>query len=99
MEALFPDGEAEKYIDLLRQVNPPIIGENDRYRLGLRQKGAFVAWAQIVRDKFARPLKDAELARLLNLRFPKLDISERSLRNTSGTAYTHYSSKLKVLLS
>lgn len=90
LEALFPDGEAEKYIGMLRQVNPPIIGDNDRYRLGVRQKGAFVAWAKFVEPHFLEKVPEKRLARLLNERFPGLEISERTLFNLETSAYRRY---------
>lgn len=103
IEDLFESLEvAQLCIDVLKKTEPPIINYDCSFRLGPRMKGAIVAWIDALKDKglINQQIKDAELAILLNQKFPNLELGKdgRSLRNPGSTAYKKYYNSLKSLL-
>lgn len=102
IQAFHNPDRALTYIEMLKKVEPPIIDEEGRYRLGPRQKGAIVAWITILQDKgFLKKINDKQLAELLNEQFPGLELgkSARTLRNPQTTAYTKYHNQLLAILT
>jgi len=87
-------------IEVLQKVEPPIIDKNCNFILGVRSKGAFVAYVQVLnyRNKINyHPVN--VLSKLLNNKFHRLSITDRTLRNPCTKAYHKYLSDLKVLIN
>lgn len=100
-ESLFAEeGDAWTAVDALKRVEPPIINANGDYCLGSKSKGSMVAFANVLKhlNKIPKKIKDDHLARLLNQKFPELEISGRSLRALKTRFYEKYFKQLKLLL-
>lgn len=95
-----PD-KALHYIDVLKKVTPPIIGEQNQYILGDRKKGAIVCWFDILSLKGIAHsnIPPMQKARLLNEMFPGLSITGRSTGNISETAEREYRADLERLIT
>ncbi len=90
------------YLDALKKVEPPVIDNSFHYRLGERQKGAVVAWVEVLRQKgkISR-VNDEILSGLLNKKIKGLNLSTdgRTLRNLGTTAYNKYHNAFLDLIS
>ena len=95
-------GSASIAIEVLKKVTPPIISKDNEFVLGSRSKGAVTAWVSALRSKgyIHNGLKDKEIAPLLNVTLPKLNLGAdgRTLRNTQTTAYKKYYTDILSLL-
>lgn len=89
-------------INVLRTVTPPIINNQDKYNLGSKSKGSFVAWITALKKKglISAKIPDMIIAKHLNERFKGLDLGKdgRTLRNPNTTAYKKYYTTLLNLL-
>lgn len=92
-----------EYIDAmkaLRSVMPPIISDENKYLLGIRQKSAFAAWLSWLQTngKIKSVTLD-ELATLLNEEIEGLDIYKdgSTLTNTTGAASKKYRTQFTKL--
>lgn len=81
----------EKYVKLLKDVEPPVIDDNNRYILGKNSKGALVAWVYALqRRSKIKSIKDATLSNLLVSHFQMDSFDERTLRANPTKAYNQY---------
>jgi hypothetical protein len=88
----------EQCIDALRQVEPPIIGDDGQFILGRNSKSAIVAFADVlIRRGLISPLPDDQLATLLCDQF-SMTIDERTLRANKSKCYLMYFRDLQVLI-
>jgi len=99
-EELFSnENEADSSIQILREVEPPVINQKGHYILGSRSKGSITAWVQAHKQKSKiTTISDKDIAPLLNAAIPGLNIDERTLRNTGTTAYTKYFIQILALI-
>lgn len=102
-DKLFENADVMKFcVDALRNVKPPIINKDNYYLLGERQKGAVVAWADVIKSKGKiKKVNDENLAYILNANFKELNFSEdgRTLREPKTTSYNKYHSQFIALIS
>ena len=101
-QTIFKDPEkASYYIEVLRKVTPPIIGEQNQYILGERKKGAVVCWFDILSLKgiVYSNIPPVQKARLLNEMFSGLCISDRSTGSINGSAERKYKVDLERLIA
>ncbi|WP_316763672.1 hypothetical protein [Pedobacter aquatilis] len=99
---IFKDPEKGSfYIEVLRKVTPPIIGEQNQYILGERKKGAIVCWFDILSVKgiVHTNIPPVQKARLLNEMFSGLSISDRSTGSINGSAERKYKVDLERLIA
>ena len=86
-------------INALRTVNPPVIDNANNYLLGEREKGAIVAWIEVLKKRGKiKTIERNELAEILNNSILGLEISSRTLGNIKTTACNKYFSKLTSLI-
>ncbi len=72
-----------------------VIDSEGKYAMGPRQKGAAIAWIDlllnegrvIMRDEIVKKLNDIDKAHLLNKWIPGLDLSPSTVRNNSSNIY------------
>lgn len=98
---IFKDREnAHRYVEVLRKVNPPVIGDKNQFILGVRKKGAVVCWFDILLSKgiVHHNIPPIQKANLLNEMFPGLSISERSTGSTSNSAERTYKMDFERLI-
>lgn len=85
------DNEFENGIEVLRQVAPPIIDSNGNYIKGEKSKGSMVAYIKVLEKKGKIPhVAEKDMAVLLNKQFPKLSITDRTLRSPISRSYNKY---------
>ena len=76
-----------------------MIDRHNKYLLGERQKGAIVAWIEVLKERGKiKTIDRIDLAKNLNDTFKGLNISSRTLGNTTTTACHKYSIKLTALI-
>jgi len=89
----YPD-LVSKCVNILKQVEPPIINNKDEFNLGSRSKGSIVAWISALKIKgiIKARLSDSIIAKHLNSKFKGLELGKdgRTLRNPRTTAYNNY---------
>ena len=89
-------------IDVLKQVKPPIITDNNTFNLGNRSKGSIVAWITALKSKglIKNNLSDTVVANLLNSKFKNFNLGTdgRTLRNFQTTSYNKYYTTILNLL-
>lgn len=92
--------DLKKYAEVLRSGKINVIDKKNRYMLGERQKGAIVAWVDVLeqRGKMHTYVKRETLAHLLNEYFANLNISGRTLSNTNTTAAKKFRPLLLALI-
>lgn len=102
LSELFVDGAYFECMNALRNVNAPVISEDNRYLLGPRQKGAFTAWFEVckLRQKFIQNPSSNLIAKLLNSEISNLNLSEdgSTLNRNSTTMYKKYYSRFSKLI-
>ncbi|QXU42845.1 hypothetical protein [Pedobacter sp. D749] len=92
---------ADGYIEILRQVSPPIIGNKNDYLLGGRKKSSIVLWFDLLSKKgvvFSN-IPPSQKAELLNEMFHGLSISERSTSSVTLPAEQAYGNQFEYLIS
>jgi len=92
---------ADRYIEILRQVSPPIIGNKNDYLLGGRKKSNIVLWFDLLSKKgvvFSN-IPPSQKAELLNEMFHGLSISERSTSSVTLAAERAYGNQFEHLIS
>lgn len=92
--------DLKKYVEVLRSDKINVVDKKNRFILGERQKGAIVAWVDVLeqRGKLRKDVKRETLAYLLNEYFANLNISGRTLSNTTTTAAKKYRPLLLALI-
>jgi len=91
-----------KYIEVLRCVEPPIIGRKNEYLLGPRSKGSFTAFIAALKQKgkLASHYSDAQISTSLNSLIDGLELGKdgKTLRNPRTTAYRKYYNSIYDLI-
>ncbi len=93
--------DLKKYTNVLRSEKVNVIDKKNSFILGERQKGAIVAWVDVLelRGKLRKDVNRETLAYLLNEYFSNLKISGRTLSNTKTTAAKKYRPLLLALIN
>jgi hypothetical protein len=92
--------DLKKCVEMLRGGKINVIDKKNRFILGERQKGAIVAWVDVLqeRGKLRKDVNRETLAYLLNEYFTNLNISGRTLSNPTTTAARKYRPLLLALI-
>ena len=101
-ESLFyNEAEIGLCIEALREVDPPIVDEQNRYLLGKKLKGAFAAWISVLWTKnYIKTGTGNKIAPLLNKKFSGLDLYSdgQSLGKKDTKGYETYINGLTQLI-
>ena len=87
-------------ISVLKNVEKPVIGDDDNYLLGKNSKGVFTAWIDILHKKsLIKTNEGTIIAPLLETYFKRLTITDRTLRANPTVAYNRYYTDFTTLFS
>ncbi len=97
--SLFVDPkDEERCIKALRDVEPPVINDNGHYMLGERQKGAMVAFVDVLKTRnIIKVVQDDVLAAALSTKFA-MSITARTLRGSRSVIYDSYKKDFTALI-
>ncbi|MHB1178271.1 MAG: hypothetical protein ACYCZO_08075 [Daejeonella sp.] len=99
--SLFKDeSKAGLYLSALKAVSPPVTDRNGNYILGAHKKGAVTAWMDelVLLGKIDASLSRQRKTNLINELIPDLNISMKSLFNSTGRPHQYYSAEFKKAL-
>ena len=99
-EIFISDAAYIECMGALKNVNPPVISSDNRYKLGPRQKGAFAAWYELLkfREKLKTGITPKTVTEFLNKEIKGLELNESTLYRTHTTKYLHYKVPLSKLI-
>lgn len=102
-EIFYSPDESEKYLKILRDVEPPVINDENVFLLGERSKGALTAWVDALKAKsiVKKSISRQDLTSILNSKISGLNLGSdgKTLDNPGTSAYIKFFSKISRLIS